>query len=617
MLKPAGKHRIVLMLLVSLFQVVSAQSFLEKAEQSQNLDSSIIYAEQHLAQLKNKGKESVATVYFLARKLITASRYVKAEKILLEALQWPVVQKSDFERARLELGLGGLYKYKEDYSESLIHYLKALELLQSGEHPKELMTCYIDLAEYYRSLRKFDKAKGYIDRALTLYKDKKLSDDQLIRAYHRAAAIANERGEANQSIAYSRKALELARESGKEYSQAVSLNELGFTYKNAYKLDSALDYYRGAEKLFFKSGAYREAVHTMNNRAMLYVHSQYPPDQILQLYKQIIDTVNRYDVDYPLLEVYRYVHHVYADRNDSAAAYRYFLKYHSVVIDEERRKNDIAVTNIIEKYENEKVKREIEEVSDQLEESHKETTRMLIFLVTSGIFLFVIGFLAFRLNTSNRKLKERNKEKDVLIQEIHHRVKNNLQIVSSLLELQTKKTDDASANSIMMEAQNRVKTMALIHKKLYQNDNLEQVDFQGYLEDLCASLYQIYKTMDMPVQHEIDAKGTYFDIDTAVPLGLIVNELVTNAYKYAFKNIPNPKLKVGIDRAEKGTYTLTVSDNGPGLSKDIESLTKSSLGLRLVGRLAKQLSGKLTYTSNGINNFIVTFQDTMTRKQIE
>ncbi len=190
-------------------------------------------------------------------------------------------------------------------------------------------------------------------------------------------------------------------------------------------------------------------------------------------------------------------------------------------------------------------------------------------------------------------------EKDSLLKEIHHRVKNNLQMVSSLLSLQTKNTRSKSAIEALEEGKSRVKAMALIHQKLYQNDDLSVIEMQGYIESLINSVQSVYKKGGHNINITIDAEGTELDIDRAIPFGLILNELVSNSFKYAFpENDDNGKIYIHLRKnGSQGYFEYT--DNGVGLPEDTEDRTHSSMGIRLINRLVNQLQSKLNIDKNG------------------
>ncbi|SHE93926.1 Two-component sensor histidine kinase, contains HisKA and HATPase domains [Arenibacter palladensis] len=193
-------------------------------------------------------------------------------------------------------------------------------------------------------------------------------------------------------------------------------------------------------------------------------------------------------------------------------------------------------------------------------------------------------------------------EKDSLLKEIHHRVKNNLQMVSSLLSLQTKNTRSKAAIEALEEGKSRVKAMALIHQKLYQNDDLSVIEMQGYIESLINSVQSVYKKGGHNINITIDAEGVELDIDRAIPFGLILNELVSNSFKYAFPDDDeNGKIYIHL-RKNGGQGYFEYTDNGVGLPEDTDDRANSSMGIRLMNRLVNQLQSTLNIdkTSEGV-----------------
>lgn len=186
------------------------------------------------------------------------------------------------------------------------------------------------------------------------------------------------------------------------------------------------------------------------------------------------------------------------------------------------------------------------------------------------------------------------KEKELLLREIHHRVKNNMQVISSLLRLQSSSTDDRRYTELMKECQNRIHTMSLVHEKLYQSNDLARIDFRDYLENLIHSLFRSYAVSPDKVELQLDVADIKAGIDTAIPCGLIINELVTNALKYAFPNGHSGWIRVGMWLRDDAWVELIVEDNGVGLPDDFDPNQSESLGLQLVSVLVKdQLQGEL------------------------
>ncbi len=247
---------------------------------------------------------------------------------------------------------------------------------------------------------------------------------------------------------------------------------------------------------------------------------------------------------------------------------------------------------------------------NELARSEMKAKDERINLVFISLIFTLLGFAglvyAYLKSIKNQRLIAEQKhiienaliEKDSLLKEIHHRVKNNLQMVSSLLSLQTKNTRSKSAIEALEEGKSRVKAMALIHQKLYQNDDLSVIEMQGYIESLINSVQSVYKKGGHNINITIDAEGTELDIDRAIPFGLILNELVSNSFKYAFPgNDDDGKIYIHLRKnGSQGYFEYT--DNGVGLPEDTDDHSHSSMGIRLINRLVNQLQSKLNIDKN-------------------
>ncbi len=220
------------------------------------------------------------------------------------------------------------------------------------------------------------------------------------------------------------------------------------------------------------------------------------------------------------------------------------------------------------------------------------------------------SFIGIIENITERKKAEEEiekslHEKELLLKEIHHRVKNNLQIISSLLNLQSEAIRDSNDRSLFRDSQDRIRSMALIHEKLYQTEDFSHVDFQQYLRSLLASLFRSYQTPSVVCVEQIE--DIRLNIDAAIPCGLIVNELVTNALKYAFPDGRAGEVSVSFYRLEDNQLVLEVSDNGIGMPVLDPSKTKDHLGLELVSILVNQIGGKQTVHQDQGTTFRITF----------
>jgi two-component sensor histidine kinase len=211
---------------------------------------------------------------------------------------------------------------------------------------------------------------------------------------------------------------------------------------------------------------------------------------------------------------------------------------------------------------------------------------------------------------AEKQLQASLREKEVMLKEIHHRVKNNLQVITSLLKLQSRYVEDQEALKVFRESQSRVRSMALVHERLYQSDNLARIDFAEYTRDLTSVLSGTYSANPETVSIRIRADEVLLGIDAAVPCGLILNELVSNALKHAFPNGQTGEIWVELAAGQDQQVSLRVSDDGIGLPEMLDWQNTDSLGLQLVNSLVNQLEGVIELdNSNGGTAFDITFAD--------
>jgi two-component sensor histidine kinase len=208
---------------------------------------------------------------------------------------------------------------------------------------------------------------------------------------------------------------------------------------------------------------------------------------------------------------------------------------------------------------------------------------------------------------AEEQVKTSLREKEVLLQEIHHRVKNNLQIVSSLLYLQSTRTEHPEAISALRESRDRVKSMALIHERLYQSPNLASIDAGEYVRSLVSDLRRSYMTEESSVQLTVKIDEIHLGISEAIPCGLIINELVSNALKHAFPDGREGEITIQLQRAGANQIALTVSDSGVGLPEQVDFRKAPSLGLTLISSLVDQLDGAIELDRSKGTAFTITF----------
>jgi PAS domain S-box-containing protein len=222
----------------------------------------------------------------------------------------------------------------------------------------------------------------------------------------------------------------------------------------------------------------------------------------------------------------------------------------------------------------------------------------------------IVGASKIARDISPRIREERTRaalqEKEVLLKEIHHRVKNNLQVTSSLLKLQSEYIDDPAARAMFVESQNRIRSMALVHEKLYRSDNLSSIDFVEYAESLAVLLNRSFGAAERGIMVTVSGETLRFPIDVAVPSGLILNELIWNAVRHGFPPGRSGRVEVRI-RHKAGIAYLCVADNGAGLPDGFSSSSAKSLGLELISTLTGQVHGTLRIKPRDWTEFEVSF----------
>jgi PAS domain S-box-containing protein len=214
---------------------------------------------------------------------------------------------------------------------------------------------------------------------------------------------------------------------------------------------------------------------------------------------------------------------------------------------------------------------------------------------------------------SEEKIKQSLKEKEVLLKEVHHRVKNNLQVISSILNLQSSYIKDVNTLNLLKESQNRIKSMAFIHESLYQTKDFTSINFSEYIVNLSKNLVHSYSSYDNDIELRLDIEDVFLNLDLAIPCGLIINELVSNSLKYAFLADDEGEIVVGL-HVKGDNLELVISDNGVGLPKHIDYRNTESLGLQLVVTLVDQLNGTIKLDNRKGTKYTITFKQQQSKK---
>ncbi|MBO6496027.1 MAG: tetratricopeptide repeat protein [Roseivirga sp.] len=575
------------------------------------------------------------------------------------------------ELSKTEFNLATFYANFSKYDSAVYHYDRVITRNKANDMDVQMATSLSSsgLNSYY--LRDLDKAAESLLESIR-YSRATGDTARIYAPYMNYALVLKEQGQFERAKEYIKASLEKVKQIDYTHGIALSYTNIGQILIKQDSLDEAfesftkaweyqqklgrspVDYYNNIAWIEKQRGDYRKN-HEHMVEAVESIPEGYAPQSTADVYTslveaklfladsvyfdltnernklyrealpyaqsswQLADSVNSGNVKLKSAEILALV-------NAKLNWFQEAFKYSQIARELSDEINDQARTDAIARMTTEFETERIEDENALLQETQKRQVAQLKqqrYLILGGLSVLVlVAAITIIIQRNRIKLKKANtivqkslEEKELLLKEIHHRVKNNLQVVSSLLDLQSRDIEDEKALSTFMEGQNRVKAMALIHQKLYQNEDLATIDFAEYAEQLMAELATIYPSSG-EVATKISAQGkSNFDIDTAIPLGLILNELISNAYKYAFGESKG-ELNVSIESLGSGKHQLTVSDTGQGLPADFDIAKAKSLGLRLVRRLSKQLYGSAEYYYEQGSKFIITFTDTLERKSI-
>lgn len=602
-----------------------------RAIHSTHLDSALMLGEENLIRCRNLNYTygEFRTVHRLVTYYSHRGDLERAEELALSNIRLADSLKHPLRQYDAKFKLALVYQEKAKFEAALELLFECIKLQEDLLHNEEqIIDIYTSIGRIYAHSQNHHKAREYFQKAL----DGALQFDNLerkINGYnHMGISFMVIEKDPSLALPYFNKALALAKLKGdKQGFKSGAYGNLAQLHQDLGNSDSALYYCRLALQLNLRSQDTRNFVNNLSNLAMIFEESA-QSDSALFYHRKALNLANKYGY----LEQKRALLHDMANAFEAIgafdSAFLHIKQFQALNDSLFGLKNASKLATLEAQHNREKINLENENLR-QKEAAHEaqlkaqRSENQLLWGGSAGLIalMVVLGFSLIQRKEKNKALAARNREiaeqknqiaaslseKEVLLKEIHHRVKNNLQVVSSLLNLQANSIQDESVLGAVREGQNRVNSMALIHKKLYQTQNLSTIDFQEYLEQLLDHLQDAFGRDAATVA--IQARDVKLDIDTAVPLGLIINELVSNAYKYAFGAAGKGNLLIELNQTEARSYCLSVQDDGAGLPENFSWEEADSLGLRLVYLLAQQLKGNLNYSYLHGAQFRLEFQD--------
>jgi two-component system, sensor histidine kinase PdtaS len=500
-------------------------------------------------------------------------------------------------------------------------YTETIRLAQSIHDTLRWISPYKGLSSLFAKLGLNDKCIAFCKEGLALAKS--FNDPRSIAALSNNMAIGYyQKKEFDQCIVLLKEALKVNENANLTEATIRNLSNIGDVYKELGMIDSSSFYVEKAVKLLPNIQVPRTSIYTLISLADLRI-LQKKHSEAIKYAQEAISLGKESDLESISAGGYKNLYEAYKALGQEKAAleaYENYWRIQEKFLETERNK---SIASVEQEFQSFKKDTQIEILKKDKTLSKTQRNSAIGAAILLGL-LSLLYFNRFRLKKkSEQELQIKNTEianqskviqtslteKETLLREIHHRVKNNLQIISSLLNIQSSHIDDQNVLSSIKEGQSRVQAMSLIHQNLYQSEHINDVDIENYLKELVKYLSDMFTGGQKNINVEVSAQNIQFDIDTAIPLGLIVNELVSNAYKYAFDKRDTGKIKIDIKPINKVDYELHVDDDGNGLPEDFNPVKNKSLGLKLVKILSKQLRGKFTAKSDKGANFTVFFKD--------
>lgn len=493
--------------------------------------------------------------------------------------------------------ISGYYLNRGEAKQALEYGHRQLEAAIELKDTLSISNSYTMLCAIYEMQENLPEAIKYAENALEL-------NEQTGSLVNRTTVLANlatlllKSGDPEKALNYCHEAIYYSEEAFKSVREATTAFMLaGESHTQLNNFDSAKYYLRKADQYIAQisspqskaklwmlyanalnaTGNYPEALNYLDKAILLAKENT-----LIKLYTKA--TQSRAELS--------------AELGDYENAFHYLKEYH--VLKDSLTNADVqgAIADIREKYESDK---KDERILQQKRDNKYLTIGIAIALVLTVLIL--IQYL--RQRKANKTIQQQSNKLTLLMKELHHRVKNNLQIISSLLSLQSFNIKDSAASKAVREGQQRIEAMSLIHQRLYTRDNITEINIKEFISDLVDSLQSAYGYGQDDIAIKLEIDNELMNVDQAIPLSLIINELVTNAFKYAYEDNDDPKLNITLKRKNE-QLELTVADNGKGVNMDEWKDKQGSFGKDLIQTFVRQLSGQLSLLVESGTRFTLT-----------
>lgn len=511
--------------------------------------------------------------------------------------------------------IGNIYRTKANHKEAIECFLESLKYRLAINDKSYTSTLHHNIGLCYMDMNDIENALEYLNKALN-------EDTKSVNISGKASSLKNI-GHCYQKTKKYNKALELFNESLVLFKEIDSQKEVATTLNAIaetklilnHDISEILKIYKQSLTIFEAVNYPEGLANTYNGLANTYLKNK--NFIVAEKYaKKQLATAKQTNSKTEIKNAYILLSEIFEQQKNYKDALKYskLTSIYNDSINNELAENTVDIKQIKFQYEQDLLlsKNNLKHEIALIQTKNSSQKRAIIIILISLVFILaLLIFLYNRLKQNKKQKKEielQNKklhkmytelersyeDKTFLLKEIHHRVKNNLQVITSILRMQDKFTDDANVREVLKNSRTRINSMALIHEKLYKVDNISLINYNDYIHDLVAFLIKTYKKENDAIDFEFNSDSLKFTSETAIPIGLLLNEIISNALKHAFTNQDTKRIYLSISKKGNNQYELLIGDNGNGYDNQINN---NSLGLKLIYTMVKQLNGTIEHVS--------------------
>lgn len=571
--------------------------------------------------------------------------YIKSLTFFNEALSISKNSSDLLLTSTLLNNIGIVYYYKGDYQICLNHYLESLEICKEIGDDEKIGKSLLNTGIVYKKIGNYDKSIELLLDAVLVFEGLQIPKEQA-SCFNTIANIQTKQKDYVESLKYHFKSLKLYKEINYQKGIASSLNNIGTTYKYLDSLNLALEYYQKSllikvkldnqdllstsylniGKLYIDLNQIKKAREHIQQSILINIEigdkngiclgyialgelnlklKKYDNAKDI-LFKGLLVS-NQVESAQTRLDIYEFLRKLYVEIGDFSKAIEYYDNYNDLKDSIFNIEKTSALNELKERYETEKREQEISSLKsiESIQKKSLKAKTKFIVLLSSG--LFIISILVIISIHAYYAKKRAHIKIQTLSQEKSHRIKNNLQTAATLLSKQSKYIKDEYAKEAILESKLRIQAISLIDRFLQENNDSLMLNLDEYIRLLIHAIFNNYKSSGMESLLSFELEKIKIDAEKVLPIGLIVNEIVTNALKYAFPDNPSPSLVIKLHIINKKIY-LKMSDNGKGFPLDIEAKETESLGMELIHKMVKQLKGDIDIINKQGVHFAIAFK---------